>query len=985
MRLNYKQFKLLFSILFFHAWLCFAAQPPQAPVNGKVSASYAAAKDAGKKLKSVGERCVEHGRLRDGIANFRQAQQAALVAGDWDVYSESIYAESDALTLSYQVQAAKKCIQEGKKVCKNAGKSAEIGLKRLEMYETHEMIGENNLQEGLARGEKLLEFWKQQAPKYAYELAFTHHMNGIAQAWSGDVQRGIDNLNTALLLLKDRSDLSWRRITQIYLVLSLLKNDQQQYAEAEALWQKGMDIVNGRFKGPHYTRAYLIYMRGIMDSRQGNMDAATKRFNRGLEELLPFEEVKWYYFPLYDALTLVYCDNPAKAAQAILYGKKQVALLTSAHGDAHAPPLGYAYQTLALSHATLHRYKEAHAIIGDAIQCLTPGWKPKNDFDLPDFTNFGGNRHLLISIIRDKGVYLEKIYGQNKNIRYLDAAYTAHEWTVREFDRMRKEIATEEDQMAFEGSLILGVEEFFEEVIKIGWQLYDLKKDERYLDNTLLYLEMCKAGLLSASLKKRNTLQFAGIPPEVLQQERDMSTRLGRSQLELWDFRSKAGALAPDDTMLLRLEKQHAEANATYQNFLKKIEREYPHYYQLQHVSEAPTAAEIQKYLKKHGATLLNFRLNSQEAALYIVRITPQERQFFRIGLDSVFFKDLEQLLGYASNSREISQRSNAPAYFHAFCATSHRVFRTILGPVLQPEDRRLVVIPDGFLHQLPIELLLESAVPQHAPVNYAQLPYLLRKRTVRQAFSTGLLLEPPSGTAPDQTLAGFAPAFQQDTLYYGDKAFGRLRHNDREAIAVAGIFAGRAFTGSEATKDNLRVAARDYRILHIASHALTDDKNPMLSFIALGDSTRLYFHEFYDWHIRSELTVLSACNTGSGLQAKGEGVMSLARAFRYAGCPNLLVSLWQVDDESTRIMIEHFYRRLKSGMAKDEALQQAKLDYLEARHKTHPYFWAPFVLLGDDAPMSDKSNLSFLWLAGALALLALAAGLYFKFRRKPE
>ena len=110
---------------------------------------------------------------------------------------------------------------------------------------------------------------------------------------------------------------------------------------------------------------------------------------------------------------------------------------------------------------------------------------------------------------------------------------------------------------------------------------------------------------------------------------------------------------------------------------------------------------------------------------------------------------------------------------------------------------------------------------------------------------------------------------------------------------------------------------------------------------------------------------------------------MSLARAFRYAGCPNLLVSLWQVDDESTRILMEHFYRHLKAGTPKDQALQQAKLDYLEARHKTHPYFWAPFVLLGDDATMSGKPGRPWWQVLGGLILLAFAAGLYLKLSRK--
>ena len=131
---------------------------------------------------------------------------------------------------------------------------------------------------------------------------------------------------------------------------------------------------------------------------------------------------------------------------------------------------------------------------------------------------------------------------------------------------------------------------------------------------------------------------------------------------------------------------------------------------------------------------------------------------------------------------------------------------------------------------------------------------------------------------------------------------------------------------------------------------------------------------------MNAELAVLSACNTGRGQLAKGEGVISLARAFKYAGCSNVLMSLWQADDEATAQIMQDFYRHLQKGLGKDEAIRQAKLDYLTASNRNHPFFWGAFVLIGDDAPLRQSSNWH--WYVAALILGGIGF-LYWRTKRK--
>jgi len=106
----------------------------------------------------------------------------------------------------------------------------------------------------------------------------------------------------------------------------------------------------------------------------------------------------------------------------------------------------------------------------------------------------------------------------------------------------------------------------------------------------------------------------------------------------------------------------------------------------------------------------------------------------------------------------------------------------------------------------------------------------------------------------------------------------------------------------------------------------------------------------------------LSACNTGTGQLKKGEGIMSLARGFLYAGCPTIIMSLWEVEDESGTEIMTSFYRNLKKGKSKDESLRLAKLDYLESvnSRRAHPHYWLGFVIIGDNKPLFNSYDFYF-------------------------
>ena len=182
------------------------------------------------------------------------------------------------------------------------------------------------------------------------------------------------------------------------------------------------------------------------------------------------------------------------------------------------------------------------------------------------------------------------------------------------------------------------------------------------------------------------------------------------------------------------------------------------------------------------------------------------------------------------------------------------------------------------------------------------------------------------------------------------------------------------------------------YNILHLATHAILNEQESKLSFIAFADANdeiidtgRIDLLELYGLPLPTlDMVVLSACETGIGKLQKGEGIISLARGFTYAGAKSIITSLWEVNDKATKTIMTDFYKNLKNGDDKAAALQAAKMAYLnneniESQYK-HPFYWASFIAVGDMSAVKLGSGFNWWWLAAAVLILLLV---YFFRKRK--
>ncbi len=166
-----------------------------------------------------------------------------------------------------------------------------------------------------------------------------------------------------------------------------------------------------------------------------------------------------------------------------------------------------------------------------------------------------------------------------------------------------------------------------------------------------------------------------------------------------------------------------------------------------------------------------------------------------------------------------------------------------------------------------------------------------------------------------------------------------------------------KVFIGADAGKKLFKTEAANYQVIHLATHGILDDSNPMYSRLMMArtdgdpdDDGLLEAREIMQLHLHASLVVLSACQTARGRIGAGEGVIGISWAFFMAGVPTTVVSQWKVESASTAVLMISFHRHLKdtNGTSKAQALRHAALDLLKDKSYQHPFYWAGFVMIGN-------------------------------------
>ena len=470
--------------------------------------------------------------------------------------------------------------------------------------------------------------------------------------------------------------------------------------------------------------------------------------------------------------------------------------------------------------------------------------------------------------------------------------------------------------------------------------------------------------LLDVLFSARAGRPGSAVPAAVLERRQALRRRLSaRVDLQLKQSGAKAKELEREvEDLLVQLDGIEAE-----------IRRLDPHYAA---VSAPPTfqVAEIARLLDP-GTLLLEYALGEEHSYLWAVGpdsfhsfVLPPQREIE--ALAHQLYTELSTVEAGAGRRRE----------------TAEALSRMLLGPVW-PEAahaQRLVVVPDGALHLLPLGVLPAPGSGEYlldrleiVSIPSATTLALQRQRLEHRppAAKWAAVLADPVFRADDPRLvkpsvtakaaAGRPAAARPEPLRGAPadaplSALERLPATGREADSIAGLAPGPIWTGRDLAASREAVLAgslRGSRVVHLATHAIADMRHPELSGLVLSlfdaagrpQEGFLSLSDIYELDLDADLVVLSGCPTALGKEIQGEGLMGLSRGFFYAGVPRVVASLWPVQDRTTAELMTRFYRAIwRDDLPPAAALRAAQRRLRHDRRYRDPYSWAGFVLQGD-------------------------------------
>ncbi len=362
------------------------------------------------------------------------------------------------------------------------------------------------------------------------------------------------------------------------------------------------------------------------------------------------------------------------------------------------------------------------------------------------------------------------------------------------------------------------------------------------------------------------------------------------------------------------------------------------------------------------NTVFLEYFVGDSSSCLWV--ITKKDHQLFLVPGRKILQEQIETIR-FALLDPELSNRE-------FFTRTASSLYEQLIKPAepyLSPKSR-LVIIPDGVLNYLPFEVLLTGTKGIKQEIPYYDMPFLVKKFPISYVQSASVLRSllseqtgsRESGSGNKKLIAFGDPVYggEKDTAYEITKSYERLQYSGKEVENIASFFRNgdaEIYIRSDATEENVKKEREFNRFdyLHFATHGFIDEIKPDFSSLVLTHDVNseedgyLRASEIFNLKLNSELVVLSACQTGLGKLIRGEGMVGLTRAFMYAGAPSILVSLWSVSDISTATLMGEFYKYLiKNKLYKTDALRKAQLSLITNPNYSHPFYWAPFVLIGD-------------------------------------
>ncbi len=852
-------------------------------------------------------------------------------------------------------------------------------------------------------GEKSLKM----APLYG-NMAITHSKRG-------DYEKSLNYLHKALKIFIEKYGKDHPYVASTYNNIGGVYFSKGQMDKALEYLKKSLDIKLQKFNPNNVEFINLYYNLGVLSERKHDNANALIYFDKALSICKKvYGEDHISIARIYHSIGEVY-QNKNEYYKALGYHKKGLEMYLSVLGDGSYRMatsylhVGLINKQLLEFDSAIEDYEKAlllfknafgeknpkisttYRLIGDCYKgkkmydkalmyyeyAIVANAKDNIDITEKEEVNFNDFRDLNIlqNIFKNKTETIVDLYKLTKDKAKLHESIEIYEKIDTLIDFIRERHTKHEDKLSFSGTSKMSYLSATEALLLLNHE----SKDEKALEKAFYYSEKSKSNTLKDLLNESSAKSFLELPTDVIELERDL--RIDKAY-----YRSKVNESLSnkkiDSTKLLKYENKLFDISRKQDSLTEVLEKSYPKYYELKYKNDVISVVEIQQRLDDKTTLLEFFTADSVTYA-------------FTISKNKIAVKELAapKLTERIEKLRTTITDKNTKTYK----TSSYQLYQQLIAPIEKEiVGEKLIIVPDGPLWHLNFDLLLSK---DDASNNPKELSYLLRAYTISYANSATLLFSEDKSTTADSKKQEecLAFSFSDSTNVLNTKTVSLAALRDtgddlpgtrKEIKAIADIIDGQYYYGSEAVEANFKKKASHYNILHLALHGEVDNERPensKLFFTKSNDTIEdnlLYSHELFALDIPAELTVLSACNTGMGKIAKGEGIMSLGTAFQYAGTKSLLLSSWEVSDQTTPELMKYFYTNLKEGMSKAKALQQAKLQYLNNANinRVHPFYWGGFYLVGDSSPIQFHDKNYIYWMLGiGVVVLILVSLLWYR------
>ncbi len=800
----------------------------------------------------------------------------------------------------------------------------------------------------------------------------------------GDFEKAIQYISLALQVYNQNNVDNARILSKIYREYGSINSSEKKYDVALSWFLKEAEVSESIGSSVYKWTITNNLAHGYRLA--GDFDKARFYFDKVLEYTISlFGDNSQSNISRYILHGDFLCES-GDAEEGKAYLKKALSLSLSLEGI-NSDKTAWAYEFLA-QHSKDEGLSRSIELFDRAIAILARKTELPEE-GLPRVSQLNSYQTVeLFRVVEKKVKAIEELYTLDPTQKHLITLQQHYGYLVDLIEKSKTVQMSEASKM----EMMANFTDFYNKAITIALDLYEQTGSLAWAEEAFSIAERSKASLLYEQIRESEARQFAGIPDSLVNKESKLRQDIATFQKLIYEEKKNN---KPDSLKLINWEKRVLQMQSQQDQLLLSFERYYPDYYQYKYENRIFSMQEIQMQLQPAEA-MIEYYVSDD----IIIAFCISQDGFKVHRIQSR--KPLEDYIAHLPNQQSLMKLVSDPEQIYRdYISSAYSLYELLLKPFEDEiKGRKLIIIPDGQLGYISFESLLTRKT-RSSRINYRDLHYVLRDHSLSYAYSASLLLKSLDRQPknPRGELLAFAPAvFDPNRPLAVDMSQFTTRGTDLanlpqtlfEVASIGKILKGKILMQEEATESMFKSIAANYRILHIATHGLVDNEQPMYSKLAFfqdGDDTEdgfLNTYELFNMKLNAEMAVLSACNTGYGKHVRGEGLMTLARGFMYAGVPSLVISLWKVEDKATAAIMEQFYVYLKEGLTKDEALRMAKLDYIQHNSNltASPYFWSSFISIGDNSPVSFRPPLLRGWMWFIPATLFVIVSLFIARRR---